>query len=117
MVPGRRVDPDGPRVYRKPMTSEPARVTAPCLPAAPPLDPTRDALFLDVDGTLVAIAARPDAIVPAPGLERLLLAARRCLDGRLVLVSGRSLADLDRHLGAAAALAGGLHGAELRGAP
>lgn len=87
--------------------------------SAPPLpDADCDALFLDFDGTLVEIASRPDAIQVADGLPDLLLQARAALSGCLVIVSGRDLADLDRHLGAdAMSFAAGVHGMELRGAP
>jgi len=72
------------------------------------------ALFLDFDGTLVELAEAPDAIRVPPGLKPLLdrLAAR--LEGRLALVSGRAIADLQRHLGAAGVAISGSHGAELR---
>lgn len=71
-------------------------------------------LFLDVDGTLVDIAPRPeDVIVPLKLVSDLVRATQR-LDGALALVSGRSIETLDRlfrplHLSAA-----GVHGAELR---
>jgi trehalose 6-phosphate phosphatase len=72
------------------------------------------ALFLDFDGTLVELAESPEAIrVPealGPLLER--LAAR--LAGRLAIISGRSLADLDRHLAAPQLAMSGSHGLELR---
>lgn len=72
------------------------------------------ALFLDFDGTLVELAESPDAIsVPdalPPLLER--LAAR--LGGRLAIISGRSLADLDRHLALPRLAVSGSHGLELR---
>ena len=72
------------------------------------------ALFLDFDGTLVELAATPDAIrVPAalaPLLERL----RTRLDGRLAIVSGRALADLERHLPCHGVAVAGSHGLELR---
>lgn len=85
--------------------------------AKPPLiDPARDALFLDFDGTLVPIADRPDAIAPDVGLVALLARVRIGLRGRMVIVSGRTLVDLDRHLGEAAPLAAGVHGVEIRGA-
>jgi trehalose 6-phosphate phosphatase len=68
------------------------------------------ALFLDFDGTLVALAERPDAILVPPGLgEQLCLLADR-LDGRLALVSGRSLADVERHLGKLGIACAGSHG-------
>jgi trehalose 6-phosphate phosphatase len=72
------------------------------------------ALFLDFDGTLVELAEAPDAIhVPAslrPLLERL---AER-LEGRIALVSGRAIADVDRHLGRCGIAVSGSHGLELR---
>jgi trehalose 6-phosphate phosphatase len=72
------------------------------------------ALFLDFDGTLVELADTPDAIaVPAalaPMLERL----QRKLDGRLAIVSGRALADLERHLPLHGVAFSGSHGLELQ---
>lgn len=72
------------------------------------------ALFLDFDGTLVELAETPDAIrVPsalAPMLERL----RTRLAGRLAIVSGRALADLERHLPLHDIAFSGSHGLELR---
>lgn len=93
------------------LSAQPFRFEAP-----PMLDTGRDALFLDLDGTLVDIAPRPDAIRVTGELKALLAATRQRLQGRLAIVSGRSLADLDRHLGDALGLAAGTHGAELRGA-
>lgn len=53
------------------------------------------ALFLDVDGTLLELAASPDAVrVPAALRNTLELASQR-EGGALALVSGRSLEDLD----------------------
>jgi trehalose 6-phosphate phosphatase len=84
-------------------------------PLPPPPDlPDKAALFLDFDGTLVELADAPDRIrVPeglAPTLERL----RRRLGGRLAIVSGRSLADLERHLPLHGIAFSGSHGLELR---
>lgn len=74
------------------------------------------ALFLDFDGTLIDIAPSPEAIVVpggmAAGLERL---ARR-LEGRLALVSGRSVENISAHLGISNIAIAGSHGAELFGA-
>jgi trehalose 6-phosphate phosphatase len=81
-----------------------------------PLDRDRPgyALFLDFDGTLVDIAPSPDAIVVEPGLEEALTALSARLGGALALVSGRTIADLDRFLGAAKLDACGMHGLERR---
>ncbi len=72
------------------------------------------ALFLDFDGTLIELAETPDAISVSPGLHRLLGRLRDRLDGRLAIVSGRSVADLDRHLPAGDLPLSGSHGLELR---
>jgi trehalose 6-phosphate phosphatase len=72
------------------------------------------ALFLDFDGTLVEIAARPDTIaVPAKLVSKLARLSDR-LGGRLALVSGRSLEDLETHLGSLAVASAGSHGADRR---
>jgi trehalose 6-phosphate phosphatase len=72
------------------------------------------ALFLDFDGTLVELADAPDAIEVPGELSGLLerLAAR--LDGRLAIVSGRALGDLDRHVACGGVALSGSHGLELR---
>lgn len=88
------------------------------LPAAPPPRIAAEALslFLDVDGTLIELADRPDAVIVGDHVTTTLdrLAAR--LDGRLALVSGRSVAQLDSIIGPAArrVVAIGSHGAETR---
>ena len=87
------------------------------LAPAPPLDPARDALFLDLDGTLVDIAERPELIRADEALRTLLRGVGNRLAGRLVVVTGRPLVDIDRHLRDAVPLAAGIHGAELRGVP
>jgi len=74
-------------------------------------------LFLDFDGTLVTIAPTPDAVIVDAALLALLARLRARLDGRLVLVSGRSLADLRALLGSWNGLTAGSHGLELSDAP
>lgn len=56
------------------------------------------ALFLDLDGTLAPIAARPEDVRPDPRRTGLLERLSRDLDGRLAVVSGRSLDDIDHIL-------------------
>jgi trehalose 6-phosphate phosphatase len=70
------------------------------------------ALFLDVDGTLLNIADRPDAVVPPPALVPVLetLVARV----PVALISGRRIADLDRLFSPLHLPAAGQHGAEWR---
>ena len=79
-----------------PAAALPSRATLP----EPPLPDagTRWALFLDVDGTLLEFADDPSAVVASPALLALLHALHYALDGALALVSGRTLADLDRLL-------------------
>jgi trehalose 6-phosphate phosphatase len=85
------------------------------VPLPPPLPLTdEDALFLDFDGTLVELAETPDRIRVPPALEPLLRRLRRKLEGRLAIVSGRSIADLERHLPNAGIAFSGSHGLELR---
>jgi trehalose 6-phosphate synthase len=74
--------------------------------------PPDAALFLDVDGTLVAIAATPEAVRVEPGVRRSLEALRGVLP--VALISGRRLADIDAMFGPAAFPAAGTHGNERR---
>lgn len=71
------------------------------------------ALFLDFDGTLVDLAARPESVVVDPGLTRTLMRLSGSLNGALAIVSGRSIATIDHYLGSHFDVAG-LHGAERR---
>jgi trehalose 6-phosphate phosphatase len=75
------------------------------------------ALFLDVDGTLIDFAASPDEAAAPPELPGILAAARRRVGGALALVSGRSIAELDRLMAPLQLPASGLHGAEIRLVP
>jgi trehalose 6-phosphate phosphatase len=78
------------------------------------LSPARHAFFLDVDGTLLDIAARPDAVVVPDGLVSDLARLSEKTDGAVALVSGRSVAMLDLLLAPLRLPAAGLHGLELR---
>ena len=81
----------------------------------PPPRLTADAaLFLDFDGTLVELAESPDAIRVPEELRALLGRLAATLDGRLAVISGRSIADLDRYLPGAGIAMSGSHGIELR---
>ena len=72
------------------------------------------ALFLDVDGTILEIAATPDAVeVPAHAVAAIAAAYER-LSGAVALVSGRSISDLDRLFAPLELPAAGSHGAQRR---
>ncbi|TFI57764.1 trehalose-phosphatase [Sphingomonas parva] len=72
------------------------------------------ALFLDFDGTLVELAEAPDAIRVPGHLRPLLTRLSDRLGGCVAIVSGRAIADLDRHLGPVTLAMSGSHGLELR---
>jgi len=74
------------------------------------------AIFLDVDGTLLEHAERPDAVrVDAP-LGALLARLARATGGALALISGRAVADLDALFAPLGLAAAGQHGLERRDA-
>ncbi|HSV69501.1 MAG TPA: trehalose-phosphatase [Methylibium sp.] len=83
---------------------------------APPGLDERDALFLDFDGTLAAIAPRPDAVVVADWVVPALTRAQTWLGGAVAVVSGRPLAELDALLAPLRLPAVGVHGVERRDA-
>lgn len=72
------------------------------------------ALFLDFDGTLVELAEGPDAIILRPRLADALLALAQRVEGRLALVSGRSIENLQTFLGALPITTAGSHGAAIK---
>ncbi len=85
--------------------------------APPPGISTSDhSLFIDFDGTLVPLVDRPDEVAADPDLVDLLAALHARFGGRLAVVSGRSIEQLDRIIGplAAAITLAGSHGAEIR---
>ncbi len=90
----------------------PAFRAIPCLPEPPITD--REALFLDVDGTLLEIAPRSDLVQVPPGLPRLLGELSEQRGGALALISGRPLAELDRLFRPWRGAAAGIHGSERR---
>lgn len=80
------------------------------LPPPKPLRLAGAALFLDLDGTLAPIAARPQDVRPDPRRTRLLEQLKATLDGRLAVVSGRTLADVDRILEGCVTCVAAVHG-------
>jgi trehalose 6-phosphate phosphatase len=82
-----------------------------------PLLPMRNrrlALFLDVDGTLLDLSARYDAVVIPQSLPLLLHRLRQRLGGAFALISGRQLDAVDDLFGKGAFNAAGTHGCEWR---
>ena len=73
-------------------------------------------LFLDFDGTLVDLAETPDTVVVVPGLVDALATLRDKLGGRLAIVSGRPIEQIDAMLAPLKLPAAGVHGAERRAA-
>jgi trehalose 6-phosphate phosphatase len=86
------------------------------LPHAPRLTGGSWALFLDVDGTLLDIADAPDLVHVDTRILRLLESLMKANEGAVAIVSGRSIADLDRLFAPLLLPAAGLHGAERRDA-
>jgi trehalose 6-phosphate phosphatase len=80
------------------------------LPAPRPLRLGETALFLDLDGTLAPIAARPQDVRPDPRRTSLLERLSERLDGRLAVISGRTLADVDRILEGCVTAVAAVHG-------
>jgi trehalose 6-phosphate phosphatase len=74
------------------------------------------AYFLDVDGTLLEFAARPQDVRVEPGVLALLASLREKTGGALALVSGRSVEDVDRLFAPLVLPVAGQHGAECRSA-
>ncbi|MBV8801032.1 MAG: trehalose-phosphatase [Alphaproteobacteria bacterium] len=83
----------------------------------PQLDLGGDALFLDIDGTLIDIAPTPEAVVVPESLKIDLVRLRDKLSGALALLSGRTLGAIDQLFAPVKFAAAGAHGAEVRPAP
>ena len=82
----------------------------------PPAPADDWALFLDVDGCLLEFADTPDAVTVPESLPATLAALAQRLTGAIALVSGRSLASIDRLFAPLQLPASGLHGIEHRSA-
>lgn len=74
----------------------------------------RLALFLDVDGTLLEIAATPDRVRVPSSLRNTLQISFERAHGAFALLSGRSLDDLDKLFSPCVFPASGKHGLEVR---
>jgi trehalose 6-phosphate phosphatase len=80
------------------------------LPRPKPLRLGETALFLDLDGTLAPIAARPQDVRPDPRRTSLLEQLEQRLEGRLAVISGRTLTDVDRILETCVTSVAAVHG-------
>jgi trehalose 6-phosphate phosphatase len=79
-------------------------------------DPKRIALFLDFDGTLVAIADRPDEVHLDPSTSQALARLDTLLDGAIAIITGREIAVVDRFLEPLHFSVAGVHGLTRRDA-
>ncbi|HEX5418519.1 MAG TPA: trehalose-phosphatase [Gammaproteobacteria bacterium] len=77
--------------------------------------PSRPALFLDLDGTLLEIAERPEEVAPSARLRALLPALPGATGGAVAVISGRCIEDIDRILAPYSYIAAGVHGLQRRG--
>jgi trehalose 6-phosphate phosphatase len=69
------------------------------------------AFFLDIDGTLLEHADRPEAVKVGGAMRRLLSDLQQGAGGALALISGRSVADIDGLFAPLVLPAAGQHGA------
>jgi trehalose 6-phosphate phosphatase len=84
----------------------------PMLPTLPP--PSRLAVLLDLDGTLLDLAAAPDEVSVPPALPSMLGRLSDRLGGALAVVSGRTVGAVTALLPGLALAIAGEHGAAIR---
>lgn len=77
-------------------------------------DPRSIALYLDMDGTLLELAATPEGVTIPGGLVELLGRLAEGLGGALAIVTGRRIVEVDNLLAPLRLAASGVHGVELR---
>jgi trehalose 6-phosphate phosphatase len=78
------------------------------------IDLRRASLFLDLDGTLAEFESAPSLVGPSPDRSSLIARACAMLQGRLAVISGRPVADIDRILEGSSPCVAGVHGLERR---
>lgn len=88
--------------------------TVPQTLPSPPTQVRGLALFLDMDGVLATFAPTPDQVMPDPRRTAVLRRLGPLLEGRLAVISGRTLSEIDRITEAASPAASGVHGLEIR---
>jgi trehalose 6-phosphate phosphatase len=86
------------------------------LSTPPPPDPDRTALFLDLDGTLFTLQQRPEMVRGDRESAAILTGLEGVLQGRIAVLTGRSLEDADRILSGQVPAVSGSHGLERRDA-
>jgi trehalose 6-phosphate phosphatase len=80
-------------------------------------NPNAFSLFLDVDGTLLELAATPKSVLVPDGLSDLLGRLAQRLGGAVAIISGRLISEIDQIVSPLVLPASGVHGAELRKSP
>ncbi len=88
------------------VTADPIRELP--VPPTPPAATT--AIFADLDGTLAEFKPTPGEVGPDAMRQRLLESLSQALGGRLAVISGRGLDDLDRVLDGKIVALGAVHG-------
>jgi trehalose 6-phosphate phosphatase len=76
----------------------------------PALDPKISALFLDVDGSIVEIVARPHEVDPDAELTSILERLGAVMGGRVAVLTGRTIEDADRILEGRVVTVAAVHG-------
>jgi trehalose 6-phosphate phosphatase len=79
--------------------------------------PDTAALLLDLDGTLIDLAATPDSVIVPQDLPATLIALRDRLGGALAIVTGRPIEAVDHLLPNVATAVAGEHGGVIRYTP
>jgi trehalose 6-phosphate phosphatase len=78
--------------------------------APPPLDPKISALFLDIDGSIVEIVARPNEVEPDAELTSALEQLGVLMGARVAVLTGRTIEDADRILEGRVVSVAAVHG-------
>lgn len=83
-------------------------------PALPPGARPNWALFLDIDGTLLALAATPAGVTVDSGLKQTLEQLRTATGGAIAIISGRRIGEVDDLFAPLRLPTAGQHGIERR---